>query len=160
MKKLSLFITVISFTFLVACEKESNENSINIASLPAAITNYINTNYADYSIDEAQKDTLCDGTAGIEVELKKKNSEDITLFFSKENTFILKEEEIQYNALPTAVQTFFSSNYPNYNLPKDADKITLANGNVQYEIDIKEKTTKVEKEVITNSDGTSKICER
>ena len=160
MKKLSLFITVISFTFLVACEKESNENSINIASLPAAITNYINTNYADYSIDEAQKDTLCDGTAGIEVELKKKNSEDITLFFSKENTFILKEEEIKYSALPPAVQTFFSSNYPNYNLPKDADKITLANGNVQYEIDIKEKTTKVEKEVITNSDGTSKICER
>ena len=160
MKKLSLFITVISFTLFIACEKESNENSVDIATLPAAITTYISTNYADYKIDEAQKDTLCNGTAGIEVELEKRNADDVTLFFSNENTFILKEEEVKYNTLPTAVQTFFSSNYPNYNLPKDADKITLANGTIQYEIDIKEKTTKVEKEVITNADGTLKICER
>ncbi len=160
MKNLILGIAAISLTGLLACHKESNENSINIATLPAAITTYISTNYADYKIDEAQKDTLCNGTAGIEVELEKKNSDDITLFFSNENTFILKEEEIKYSALPTAVQTFFSTNYPNYNLPKDADKITLANGTVQYEVDIKEKTTKVEKEVITNADGNAKICER
>lgn len=160
MKKLSLFITLIGFSCLVACHKEGNENSIDIATLPTAITNYISTNYADYKIDEAQKDTLCNGTAGIEVELEKKNADDITLFFSNENTFILKEEEIKYSALPTAVQTFFSTNYSNYNLPKDADKITLANGIIQYEVDIKEKTSKIEKEVTTNVDGTIKICER
>ena len=160
MKKLSLFVVVICLLSLIACEKEGNENSIDITTLPTAITNYISTNYADYKIDEAQKDTLCNGTAGIEVELEKKNSNDISLFFSNENTFVLKEEEIKYNTLPIAVQTFFSSNYSNYELPKDADKITLANGTVQYEVDIKEKTSKIEKEVTTNFDGTLKICER
>ena len=160
MKKLLLLLVALSLNGLMACEKENDANQIPIDSLPVAVKTYISTNYAGYTIDEAQKDTLCNGTAGIEVELEKRNADDLTLFFSNENVFILKEEEIKYSALPTAVQTFIATNYPNYNLPKDADKITLSNGTVQYEIDIKEKTTKVEKEVITNADGTLKICER
>ena len=160
MKYLAILTLVLSIAFFTDCDKENNDKDVDTTTLHAAIVAYINTNYAGYSIDEAQKDTLCNGTAGIEVELEKRNADEITLFFSNENVFILKEEEIKYSALPTGVQAFYATNYPNYKLPKNADKITLANGTVQYEVDLKEKTTHVEKEVITNLDGTSKICER
>ena len=45
------------------------------------------------------------------------------------------------------------------NQKKKAEKITLADGTIQYEVDLKEKTTKIEKEVLINAEGTSKICE-
>jgi Putative beta-lactamase-inhibitor-like, PepSY-like len=160
MKKSALLMMACSITFFIACDKKTDISEVNITALPSAIITYVNTNYVGYTIEEVENDTLCDGTIGIELELEKQNAEDISLFFSNENIFILKEEEIKYNTLPTGVQTFFSTNYPNYKLPEDADKITLANGTVQYEVDIKEKTTKIEKEVITNLDGTAKICER
>ncbi len=155
-----LAITLLSANHFTSCDKENHENGIDIKTLPAAVVSYINTNYASYTIDEAQKDTLCNGTVGIEVALEKKSADDIELFFNNENAYILKEEEIKYSALPANVQAFFSTNYPNYKLPKDAEKITLANGTVQYEVDLEEKTTKIEKEVATNADGSAKICER
>ena len=74
--------------------------------------------------------------------------------------FVLKEAEIKYRDLPTAVQSYITTNYPNFKLPEEADKITLANNTIQYEVDIKEKTTKIEKEIVINSDGTSTICAR
>ena len=155
-----LAIATLSASQFMSCDKENAENTIDIKTLPAAIVTYINTNYAGYTIDEAQKDTLCNGMAGVGIALEKKNAEDVELFFSSENAYILKEEEINYSALPTNVQAFFSTNYPNYNLPKEAEKITLANGTVQFEVDLKEKTTKVEKEVTTNFEGSVKVCER
>ena len=159
MKNLIVFAMSLSMIHFMACDKENND-SIDIATLPAAITTYVNTHFAGYTIDEAQKDTLCNGMAGIELALEKNNTNDIELFFSNENAFILKEEDLKFSALPANVQSFFSTNYPNYESPKEAEKITLANGTVQYEADIKEKTTKVEKEVTTNLEGTVKICER
>ena len=153
-------ITLLSANHFTSCDKENDEHGIDIKTLPAAVVTYINTNFAGYTIDEAQKDTLCNGTVGIEVALEKKNADDIELFFNNENTYILKEEEIKYSALPASVHAFFSTNYPNYKLPKDAEKITLANGTVQYEVDLEEKTTKKAKEAVTNADGSAKICER
>ena len=158
MKKQIFFALALSLTFLASCNRELSE--INITSLPTPITTYIAINYPGYHLDEAQKDTLCNGTAGIEVELEKKGAEDISLFFNNENVFVLKEAEIKYRDLPTAVQSYITTNYPNFKLPEEADKITLANNTIQYEVDIKEKTTKIEKEIVINSDGTSKICAR
>ena len=158
MKKQMLFTLAITLVFLTSCHREIGEMAIS--TLPPAITTYIATNYAGYKIDEAQKDTLCNGTVGVEVELEKKGAEDISLFFNNENAFILKEQKIKYGDLPTAVQAFITSQYANYELPKESEKITLSDGTVQYEVDIKEKTTKLEKEVLINAQGTSKICER
>ena len=157
MKKQDLFVLGISIILFASCNRELGE--IAITGLPTAITNYVKTNYTDYTIDEAQKDTLCNGIAGIEVELEKKGAADISLFFNNENAFILKEEDIKYSTLPTNVSAFISNNYPNYEMPKKAEKITLADGTIQYEVDLKEKTTKIEKEVLINAEGTSKICE-
>jgi hypothetical protein len=160
MKKMAIFTLVLCTVFFTACDKNKDDSGIDIATLPAAITSYVNTNYTGYTIEEAQKDTLCSGMAGIEIELEKRNSEDITLFFSNENAYILKEEDLKYSALPANVQAFFSTNYPNYELPKEAEKTTLANGTTQFEVDLKEKTTKIEKEVTTNFEGSLKVCER
>ena len=108
----------LNMSLFIACDKEKTDDRLDIATLPAAITSYVNTNYAGYTIDEAKKDTLCGGMSGIEIELEKRNVEDLTLFFSNENAYILKEENLKFTDLPVSVQVFFSINYPNYELPK------------------------------------------
>ena len=158
MKKQIIFGLITILIYTVSCR--SSEVVIPTDSLPDAIKNYIATNYGGYTIDEAQRDTLCNGMTGIEVELEKRGAAEIALFFNTENAFIQKEEEINYRDLPSSVKAFISTNFNNYNTDDEADKITLANGTIQYEVELKEKTTKVEKDVVINSDGTLKICER
>lgn len=73
-------------------EGEENEVEIDPSELPAAIVEYIDQNYPDYSITEAEKETSEDGTF-FEVELTSPDGEEIDLVFDLDGNFLEIEED-------------------------------------------------------------------
>lgn len=73
-------------------EEEENEVEIEISELPEGVTKYVNQNYADYTITEAEKETT---EAGVffEVELKNADGMEMDLVFDEEGNFVGIEEE-------------------------------------------------------------------
>lgn len=69
----------------------STEIEIAISKLPATITNYINKNHSDYTIEEAEREENKEGIF-YEVELEKEDDE-IELIFNSEGKFINAEQE-------------------------------------------------------------------
>jgi len=126
--------------FLVNCfTKHSNADSIAFSSLPAAIGTYLNTNYAGYTALKAFK--VLDSTKAISayIAVIKFNGNPVGLKFSSTGVFqsVLEQragkdlngpgyhdggpfqnrdgkgkDTIALSALPTAVKTYFTANYP------------------------------------------------
>jgi hypothetical protein len=102
--------------------------SIEIASLPAAITTYINTNYAGSTIKFAGKDEKGQIVVGVSL-----NSVETGLLFDANGVFVqalthygkkAKLTEVDIATLPASVGTYVTANYAGYTVKKagkDAD---------------------------------------
>lgn len=124
--------------------------------LPENIQSYIASNYADYSIDESEQESLCDGTDAFEIELENSNDDEIELTFDAEGNFLYSETEIEVSELPEAVVSGINSAY-NSPMIKEAERLNMADDSVQYEVEVKNGSTKLE--VLVATDG-SIICEQ
>jgi hypothetical protein len=116
-----------------------DENDIAFGDLPAAVQALLG-NYPGYSFDEAGLDTLCDGTAVLEVSLESSNSNDdsnLELVFDINGNLLYTATEITAADLPAAVTASIAANYAAYTVDGDAKQLTLANGSIQYEVDLK-----------------------
>lgn len=151
-----VILPIVAMAFLNASCEDDNDP---IVDLPTAVEDYINQNYGDYKIDESELDTLCTGAAVYEVELEKKGirlqEDEVTLVFSTEGGFLFSENEIKVNDLPAEVKTSISTNFAGFEA-KEAERLDLANGTKQYEVEIKNGSTT--KEVLFAANGTV-ICE-
>jgi hypothetical protein len=170
--KMKFFLSAMMLMFLVqSCEliseigdDDDDDNQALLASLPATVQTYLQTNYADYEIEEVQIDTLCDSTAiaGIEIELEKESTfseEEVELFFDNNDNLIYTATEIETSALPVEVTNLIAQNYPTYQIDDDASLITFATGGgIWYEVEIEDNSTDIELEV-TISDEWIVICE-
>lgn len=123
--------------------------------LPAAIQNYLNANYPGAEIEESETDTLCTGTAVYEVEVEVSDDNEVDLTFDTEGNLLFTETEIPANQLPAAVTSAISAGYAGFIL-QEAERLDLAGGGNQYEVELKNGQTKLE--VLFAADGT-KICE-
>ena len=65
----------IELTFSMEGNLLFTETEINTSELPTAVSNSISTNYADYTIDEADRLDMADGSVQYEVEIENGNSE-------------------------------------------------------------------------------------
>lgn len=156
MRILFLVLGILSFT---ACTELTNiidndnddMDSSDTITLPDAVSNYITTNYPNYTIEESEYDRTCDSTEIIEVELEMGNNE-IELTFDTEGNFLYAELEIDSANLPTAVSGSITTNFPNYTLDDEAEELTLADGSMQYEVELE--GTNDELEVLFAADGT------
>ncbi len=72
--------------------EEGNEVEIEISELPDGVTDYINQNYAGYTITEAEKETVEEGLF-YEVELQSPDGEELDLIFDSEGNFVEIEVE-------------------------------------------------------------------
>lgn len=136
---------------MTSCDKEK----IDIADLPASIENFVNGNFADYKIDESEKETLCDGTEVFEVEIEDSNDNELELVFDLEGNHLYTETEISIEELPTAVSESINTNYAGYSV-EEAEKLDWADDTVQYEVELKKDNTELE--VIFDANGIV-LCE-
>ena len=123
--------------------------------LPDYVQTYLATNYADYEIEEAKADSLCDGTQVFEVELEDSDDNEIELVFDNEENLLFTEVEINTSALPAAITNSIATNYANYTT-EEADRLDMADGTTRFEVELKNGQSKIE--VLFEADGTV-ICE-
>ena len=102
--------------------------SIDIATLPATITTYINTNYAGSTIKFAGKDEKAQTVVGVSL-----NNVETGLLFDANGVFVqalahygkkAKLTEVDITTLPASVGTYVTANYAGYTIKKagkDAD---------------------------------------
>ena len=136
------------------CLATSCQKDVKISDLPPSIQTWITANHPGFTADEAEKDVLCDGTNVFDVEAEKNEDEEMELTFDTSGVFLFSESEIAVDDLPTAVKTAISSKYPGASI-KEADKLAMADGSTQYEVELKNGPFK---EVVLGSEG-NVICE-
>jgi hypothetical protein len=127
------------------------ENEVSIDSLSAIINTYINTNYSGYTLIHAEVDTICQG-AVTEVLVCTTTTEPVKLVFDASGVFLFKAERIHYADVPTEVSAAVTANYSTYTSKKRAEKLTLADGSLQYEVFMSLTSTHIT--VTFNADGT------
>jgi len=132
------------------------KNDIVVDSLPAVINTYISTNYASYTVIHAEIDTICQG-AVTEVMVCTKTAEPVKLVFDAADAYLFKAERILYTDVPTTVSAAVTSAYSTYTVAKRAEKITLADGSLQYKVFVS--LDKIRKAVTYNADGIL-VCEK
>ena len=151
MKQLILLLLSISL-ISYSCDDDDDHQLID---LPQAIQDYLANNFPNHEIEESAEETLCDGTAVIEVELETDDEEEIELVFSNEEVLLYAESEIENVELPSEITNSVSQNYPNHTL-KEASKLDVADGSTQYEVEVKQGDTTLD--VLMSSDGMV-LCE-
>lgn len=82
-----------SATFSADGTLMETEHEIKVSELPAAVSEYVNKNYAGSKIEEASKITTTAGVVTYEAEIKK-GKEEIDLIFDSVGTYITKEVQL------------------------------------------------------------------
>ena len=132
------------------------ENEIAVDSLPAAINEYILSNYAGLKVIHAEIDTICQGVV-TEVLVCSTTKEPVKLVFAATGTYLFKAERMKYADVPALVSAAVTANYSTYTIMKRAEKFTLADASIQYKVFMH--LTNVRHAVTFNADGTI-ACEK
>jgi hypothetical protein len=131
--------------------KKPFSGKIDIDSIPANAKNFIAKNYEGYKISSAAYDPLCGGDDAIDVAITKNGMPNYSLIFLLDGTFVQQEEDIPFSLAPDKVVKAVKEKYPDYQISKQIEKLKLADGSLQYLLDItKDSKTK---EVILTEDG-------
>ncbi len=152
MKKIKFLFILPVAMLLSFCSCGDDDDTI--IDLPTTINDYLATVYPDYSIDESEESTLCDGTVVYEVELEDSNDNEIELTFNTEGALLFLETEIENSELPSEVTSSITSNFPDYTID-EAERLDMADGSTQYEVELEGNP---ELEVLLESDGTV-VCQ-
>ncbi|MFK7950879.1 MAG: PepSY-like domain-containing protein [Saprospiraceae bacterium] len=157
MRVLFLVLGILSFTActeltnIVNNDRQDDMDSSDTITLPDVVSNYITINYPNYIVEESEYDMTCDSTEVIEVELEMGNDE-IELIFDMEGNFLHSALEIDSANLPIDISNSIITNFSSYTLDNEAEELIMADGSLQYEVELK--GTQDELEVLFASDGT------
>lgn len=108
------------------------ESGIPVDSIPAAITDYITANYANYTIRHAKYDTLCQFGPVIAVIVSQDTLQPIKLIFDETFAFVASANRIESSDIPALVTDFIAANYSDYTLRRKAELFTLTDNSLQY----------------------------
>jgi len=139
--------------------KHPHHQGVPSESLPPAITGYISSNFAGYSIKHAETDSICSAGAVTEVVISRQGSSWLKLYFvTNGSSFLMQGWRIPSNDLPQAVKDAVSSHYAGYTLTEKSEKYTLSdNYTIEYLLFLSMGQTK--KHAIINEDGTL-VCDQ
>lgn len=112
------------------CEKESLA-----ANLPETVKTYLQNNYPGYELEEAEQESYCTGQTVYEVEIETAEDNEVEIAFDAKGNFLFTETAIKPEDLPGVIKSAVSGKYSDYAI-KEADKLTLASGAVQYEVEM------------------------
>lgn len=143
---------------------EGHENELTLDQLPQAIQDFIQTNFAGLQLEDAELDTLCDGTVAFLIRLEDAQHNDLELAFNETGGLLYQATSVAIADLPQAVLDGLASNYPDYKVDEDVDLLTLSNGSTQYSMELELNTASgnsPEKDliIVVATDG-SIICEK
>lgn len=114
-----------------------NNGNNNNGGLPSNVATYISTNYPGYHIDNSHNEDLCDNQIVLKVELEDGPGPDVDLYFSSAGAFLFAAKEIKTSDLPNAVRNAINTNFPGYQLDNKTERLQLADGSVQYKVELK-----------------------
>lgn len=129
---------------------------IEIKNLPAQVNDFIDRNFKGYNISNAAYDPLCDGSDAIDVAITQKGKPNYSLIFLPDGTFVQQEEDIDLSSAPKKVIEIIKEKYPDYKTSNQIERLKLADGSLQYLVDISKGS--MAKEVILTEDGKI-VCE-
>ncbi len=104
------------------------------SDLPSDASDYIETQYPNYTFDTVQQQNFSDGSIQFEVELES-GEESVSLYFSEEGILVLIETEFDESTLSSTIQNFIASNYPG-NAIESAYLLTFSDGTIQYIVEL------------------------
>lgn len=129
---------------------------IEINNLPTKVIEFIDRNYKGYNISNAVYDPLCNGSDAIDIAITQKGKPNYSLIFLPDGTFVQKEEDVDVSLAPKKVISTLKEKYPDFKISNQIEKLTLADGSLQYLVDISKGL--LTKEVILAEDGKI-VCE-
>ena len=108
---------------------------IPVDSLPTAITTYVSANYANSRIIGARLDSTCQFGNVINVMVRQQRTAPTRLTFDLTGAYLFKGERALYTSLPQAVRDTVAAHYTvNANVKNRAEKLTLANSTLEYNV--------------------------
>ncbi|KGE88688.1 MAG: PepSY-like domain-containing protein [Phaeodactylibacter xiamenensis] len=134
-------------------DDDDDDDDDQVNNLPASVTEFINSNYPGYHIDEAYTEEFCNNTNILEVEIEM-GSQDIDLYFDLNGNFLFEGDDISTSSLPAAVVATLNAEYPGYHID-DAEILTLPDGSIQYWVEVENGNDNDEDEddVVLTADG-------
>lgn len=129
---------------------------IAIEDLPAAITQFVTDNHEGYMVKSATYDPLCGGQNAIDVSVVKDGAPGYSLIFTLDGNYVQREEDMDFIEAPAAIIKELKAKYASYQVAPQIEKITLANNQIQYLVDLTKNGTA--KEVIFDTDA-NVVCE-
>jgi hypothetical protein len=132
-------------------------NWIPADSLSDAIKAYISLNYADYTIENGQKDTLCPVGNVTSVMLEKSDTVHLRLFFDASDLFLMTGNRIHFTDAPQAVKDYITGNYADYHVCHGTEILTMTDNSIRYAIYLDKQH--VLTRVVISADATL-ICEQ
>lgn len=129
---------------------------IPVENLPAVVTQYIADNHVGYMVKSVAYDPMCNGENAIDVSVVKDGAAGYSLIFTLDGKFVQLEEDVDFALAPDAIKKELKNNYAAYQVAPQIEKLTLANNQTQYLVDITKDGTK--KEVIFDTQA-NVVCE-
>lgn len=130
---------------------------IPIDSLPTAITSFIATNFPADTIIGARPDSTCQYGKVIQVLITHNTAKPTKLVFDANNTYLYLAERVAYSTASQAVIDTVSSVYATYKVRRAAEKLTLSNASIEYNVYLNLNRSK---KVVTIKDDGTIVCER
>lgn len=146
MKKIVFFLPAMLLLLCFQCE----DDDIALSDLPDFVQSYIQQNHPGAEIEEVEADTLCTGEAVLEVEIEISEDVESELVFSAEGTLLFTAIEIHTSELPAAVTSAINSQFAGHTI-KEAERLDLSDGRVQYEVELKNSSQTIE--ALFSADG-------
>ena len=134
-----------------------HHGGIPIDSLPTVLKDYIAANYSGYTIRHAEYDSLCFNGQVIEIMLFQAGMAPVKLYFETTGSFLMASARVLYADVPQVVKDYITANYSGYTATDKAEKFTLADNTIQYNVFIVNATTR--KSVRIDAAGTF-ICDK
>jgi hypothetical protein len=122
-------------------------------SLPAAIVNFVNTNFPGSGIIHANYDSICPEGNVIAVMVGDWGTEPVKLFFDLTDTYLFKAKRIRYNNMPQAVRDSVAAGFAAYHVSEKGEKLTLPDSTLQFRVYLHQEEH-IRKSVRLNADGT------
>ena len=130
--------------------------SIPVEQLPESVLEYVTVNHQGYMVKGAAYDPLCNGENAVDVSVVKDGQPGYSLIFTLDGKFVQLEEDMELVSAPETIKKELRANYASYQVAPQIEKLTLANSQTQYLIDLTKNGTS--KEVIFDLDG-KVVCE-
>jgi hypothetical protein len=120
--------------FSTGFPEHSPGKAIPVNFLPMSIGQYINLNFAGYTVKYAQMQTICQVGPIYNVLIEDSKTNRLMLIFSKTEEYLGRIDRSLFQLAPKPVQEIITDQYKSYTIRPSMEVITLSDGRLLYTI--------------------------